>query len=70
MQAAAEQTALFADRSGELEASLPRLSAAQAQAEREEGAPERPEPPTAPAPTPEELEAIWTLPRIVSLHQK
>ena len=32
VQAAAEQTALFADRISELEASLPRLSAAQAQA--------------------------------------
>ena len=60
VQAAAEQTALFADRISELEASLPRLSAAQAQAAHEDGAPELPEPPTASAPTPAELEAIWT----------
>ena len=48
VQAAAEQTALFADRISELEASLPRLSAAQAQAAHEDGAPELPGPPTAP----------------------
>ena len=70
VQAAAEQTALFADRISDLEASLPRLSAARAQAAREAGAPELPGPPTASAPTPAELEAIWTLPRIVSLHHK
>jgi len=71
VQAAAEQTALFADRISELEASLPRLSAAQAQAVAENAAPE---PPVAATPAESapaaELEAIWTLPRIVSLHHK
>jgi hypothetical protein len=54
VQAAAAQTAGLADRLAALEARLPRPDAGTA----------------ARAPTAEEIEAIWALPRIVSLHQK
>ena len=63
--AAAEQTALFSDRLALLEASLPRPTArrpALAEAAAEPG--------EEPAPPADALEAIWTLPRIVSLHRK
>ena len=62
-RAASDATALFADRIAELEASLPRLAAPPPP-----GSPERPR--AVPVATPAELEAIWSLPRIVSLHQK
>ncbi len=73
-RAAAEHTQLFADRLALLEASLPRLTAAQAQLMQ---APGRAAPPEAAQPAPAErveaadpLETIWTLPRVVSLHHK
>jgi len=82
---AAEETARFADRLAELEASLPRLSGTQAEAMRQrepseaeamrarepsEAAPPPPAKPAAPVPSAEDLEAIWSLPRIVSLHHR
>jgi chromosome segregation ATPase len=73
-RAAAEHTQLFADRLALLEASLPRLTAAQAQLMQ---APGRAAPPAAAQPAPADrpeaadpLETIWTLPRVVSLHHK
>jgi len=85
-RAAAERTELFADRIALLEASLPRLSAAQAklmQALERQGGPAAAAPapegraaapttaPAAPASLPEAaMEEIWTLPRLVSLHRK
>ena len=72
-RAAAERTELFADRIALLEASLPRLSAAQAklmQALERQGGPAAAAP-AAPASLPEAaMEEIWTLPRLVSLHRK
>ena len=73
-RAAAEHTQLFADRLALLEASLPRLTAAQAQLMQ---APGRAAPREAAQPAPADrveaadpLETIWTLPRVVSLHHK
>ena len=77
-EASAERAALFADRISELEASLPRLSAAETRAmaaageeaatpARGAGAEAAPEPEPEPEP---ELEALRDLPRVVSLHRK
>jgi len=69
-EASEERAALFADRISGLEASLPRLSAAEARAMA--AAEPEPDPETAtpgPASVPV-LEALRDLPRVVSLHQK
>ena len=71
-EASAERAALFADRISGLEASLPRLSAAEVRA-MAAAAPEPGRGTAAPAPGPASvpgLEALRDLPRVVSLHQK
>ena len=73
-EASAERAALFADRISGLEASLPRLSAAEVRA-MAAAAPEPGAETGAPGPAPGPasvpgLEALRDLPRVVSLHQK
>jgi len=67
--AAAEQTALFADRISHLEARLPRLTQAQIQA-LGGMAPAADPAATGPERAAAALDAVWSLPRVVSLHQR
>jgi hypothetical protein len=75
LKTAAAQTELFADRLAALEASLPRLNAAQSEMmralERQAGGPAGPAH-SLPAPltAPDPFAALRDLPRVVSLHQK